>query len=344
MAYPIEFIDSSGNKTEYLFDKLSLDVKFLKYSKNEIISNNPRIELVVEEWYIKSLDKIIEFKKTTKYMNNEGIRRNFQKYGKSTHISNTTSYGDDEFIEWYPHMLNETKNIEKVRKYLNKYGGIMYGQNVPYTEDLIFINVSNMDNMSDINKFELLINDINKCSTLLNNRNKKRNRPGLLSIPSNNKDIDNLNNNIINKKNDMKKLSDTNKNSNSGLFMPVHLRDNFNKFFPVTEDENNSKKELFKVPKNNNKYKFVIKGINNSINVTHTDIIDLLVKYSPTLSEKPHIANVFILKDKKTNKNKDICLVNFKNEKLKDKVLNECLKHKVLFNNCVLLIEDGYNN
>jgi hypothetical protein len=110
---------------------------------------------------------------------------------------------------------------------------------------------------------------------------------------------------------------------------------------PRNRDQN-----LFKVHKRleQPKFTFVIKGIPDPHTVTHNDILEALCRTSHTLRGNPNVASVFILKDKQSNRQKNMCLVNFRKEDIKNQVLQECQSSRVLFNSCILEVEDGRNN
>jgi len=119
-----------------------------------------------------------------------------------------------------------------------------------------------------------------------------------------------------------------------------------------TNSKNNNQKPkkqgVFKVQKNNGhrkKYTFVVKNYGFPESITEDDIKNTLMQYSHTLQNiQSRSWNVYILKDKNTGKNRDMCLVNFYDEEIKNMVLNECLSCSIGINNVIVNIEDGHNN
>lgn len=349
-----------GEEIKYLFDKTSPDVEFVKYIKNAVISETPRVELIEEEWHIKSLDKNIKLSRKYTFNNKIGERRNWKQYGSLS--SDKSSVGEDVFLEWMPSMLSFPENLKKVRSIVELYEKYKYNISaMPVDFDLIFINTSYSDRLSMLYKsrYEDLIYDVNRISDKLLHRNKKLNRNGLTiteDIPDN--EYNENNENIANKINTMREIAKT--NTSEGLFVPVHLRsgyknimekdssnmsvsastENVNEFEPSTDNT-----KLFQVPKvKPKKYTFVIKDIPDPNNKTEQDIIDVLMNYSMTLQDNPRAVSVYILKNKSSGRNKNMCLVNFKKENIKKQVFEECTRCKITMDNTVLIIEDGKKN
>lgn len=361
LAHKITF-SKNGKLTEYLFDKNSKDVEFVKYIKNSVVNDNPRIEEIIEEWYIKSLEEYVEIRKTLKYNLNSKIaeRRDWKSFGNVNRNNNTlenTNIGEDVFIEWLPSILDNPKNKNYIEKYCHNNKLFEYTQNSnSTTQDLIYINDAIYNELNDMEKYKDLISRTNNISNNMNkvNKNKKLQYklPIAKSFIENNvicKD-DTLvdSNNIINS------ITKINNNGDSkGLFVPVHQRSGFNNIIrnnrnnnESNRNDNESNRNIFKVHKKMDqpRFTFVIKGIPDPETVNQNDILDALCNTSYTLRENDRLASVFIIKDKNTRKQKNMCLVNFRNEDIKNKVLNECLSSRILFNNCILSVEDGHNN
>lgn len=350
-----------GEEIKYLFDKTSPDVEFVKYIKNAVISETPRVELIEEEWHIKSLDKNIKLSRKYTFNNKIGERRNWKQYGSLS--SDKSSVGEDVFLEWMPSMLSFPENLKKARSIVELYEKYKYNISaMPVDFDLIFINTSCSDRISMMYKsrYEDLIYDVNRISDKLLHRNKKLNRNGLTITDDilDNDDNENNDNNI--KINTMREIAKT--NTSEGLFVPVHLRSGYKNIMEkdgsnmsdTVENDNEDvldsdtvvdKPRLFQVPKvKPKKYTFVIKDIPDPNNKTEQDIIDVLMNYSITLQDNPRAVSVYILKNKSSGRNKNMCLVNFKKENIKKQVFEECTRCKITMDNTVLIIEDGKKN
>lgn len=361
-AHTITF-NNNGIKQKYLFDKNSMDVEFIKYVKNKVVCEKPRIEEIIELWRIKSLNKEIEVKRTLKYklVTKKVERRDWKPFGHdSIDTMNKSNYGDDTYIEWSPEILNNSKN----RKYIEKY--YVEGCNNKYNnednktmQDLIFINTNIPNQLGNLEKYNILISKTNRISNVLTKINRNRKLPGLLPIAKtyidNNLDTnsrkDKLSNTMVN---DIAKTTNHEFDDN-GLFIPVHRRSGFRNMMRTrryrnnndsNNDSNNEGQNLFRVRKREDqpRFIFVVKGIPDPQYVINTDILDALCNTSHTLRENPKAASIVILKDKQTRKQKNMCLVIFNKEEVKNKVLQECQSSRVLFNNCILSVEDGNNN
>jgi hypothetical protein len=351
----------NGESIEYLFDKSSTDVDFVEYVKNSVISVSPRIEETVEKWHIKSLDRDVEFKTTRKYTKVSKIaeRRDWESYGtKNTNTMENTLYGEDTFFEWSPSILKNPKNLKYIENYCNDNYRVQYHNNIPKTtSDLIYINTTNKEEQTTLLKYENEIARVNKISDGLNALNKKQMRETLSKLPKtyieNNLDVKAT----TGSSSMMKDIAKTNEsNTENGLFVPVHLRTKFkNMQLSIPQqrrlnknrgNSHNSDDKLFKVHKrlDQPKFTFVVKGIPYPDSTSQSEILESLCKTSYTLRQDPKMASVFILKDKETRKYKNMCLVNFRKEELKNKVLQECQSSRVLMDNCILNIEDGRNN
>ena len=358
-TFEIKYVEGE-NEIKYLFDKTSPDVEFIKYIKSETISAIPRIEIIEEEWRIKSLDKRVKLSRKYTFTNKIGERRNWDSYGSLS--TDKPTIGEDVYLEWMPSMLSNPDNLTRVRNLVTEYENVKYNiEKMSRNFDLIFINTNANDRLSKIYKtrYEDLITDVNRISERLLNRNKKLNRNGLTIIDNNNINIsntsseDNNNENI----NTMKEIAKT--NTSEGLFVPVHLRSAYKNIIKNTKQSNNVETEidnndecesnvkLFQVPKTKQKpkkYTFVIKDIPDPNNKTESCIINTLMDYSLTLQDDPSVVSVYILKNRANGRNKNMCLVNFKKEHIKNKVLEECTRCKITMDNSVLIIEDGKKN
>jgi hypothetical protein len=343
--HKITFINNNETQ-EYLFDKNSMDVEFVKYVKNTVICESPRTEEIIELWHIKSLDKDVEVKRTLKFnpVSKVTERRDWKPYGyESNDTMNKTNLGDDVFIEWSPSILYCKNNYSS--QYTNNIDNT--------TQDLIFINTDMNHQLHNMEKHNDLITTTNRISNSLTKINRNHSQPGLLPLAKtyieNNLDgkskIDKTDNTLVK---DIAKSANDDAGDSDGFFVPVHKRSGFKNMMRSKRSPNNGdiEQNLFKVHKriDQPKFTFVIKGIPDPQTVTHTDILEALCRTSYTLHENPNAASVFILKDKETRKHKNMCLVNFRKEDIKNQVLEECRTSRVLFNNCILTVEDGHNN
>jgi hypothetical protein len=344
-----------GKTQEYLFDKNSMDVEFVKYVKNTVICESPRTEEIIELWHINSLDRDVEVKRTLKYtpISKVAERRDWKPYGIDCNDTmGKATYGDDVFIEWSPSILNNHKNKEYVEKYCNDNYRAQYSSNIPKTtQDLIYINTNIEHQFHNMDKHSSLIERTNNISNSLTKINRNRSMPSLLPTAKSY-----VENNLITKsksKDDngntlVKDIAKTSRDGgdSDGFFVPVHKRSGFKNMMHSRRSPRNRDQNLFKVHKRleQPKFTFVIKGIPDPHTVTHNDILEALCRTSHTLRGNPNVASVFILKDKQSNRQKNMCLVNFRKEDIKNQVLQECQSSRVLFNSCILEVEDGRNN
>lgn len=354
--HTITFINN-GETQEYLFDKNSMDVEFVKYVKNIVVCESPRTEEIIELWHIKSLDKDVEVKKTIKFnpISKIADRRNWKPYGyDSNDTMNKTDIGDDVFIEWSPSILKSKKNKKYIENYCKENYSSQCTNNIDNTtQDLIFINTDMNNQLYNMEKYNDLINTTNRISNSLTKINRNHKQEGLLPVAKTYIE-NNLDGNSKTDKSDNTLVKDIAKSANDdggdrdGRFVPVHKRSGFKSMMHSKRLSKNGDtgQNLFKVHKRveQPKFTFVIKGIPDPQTVTHTDILDALCRTSYTLYENPSSASVFILKDKETRKQKNMCLVNFLKEDIKNQVLQECQSSRVLFNNCILTVEDGRSN
>ena len=346
----------NGETQEYLFDKNSMDVEFVKYDKNVVICENPRTEEIIELWHIKSLDKDVEVKRTLKYkpVSKVAERRDWKSFGiDSNDTMNKTNVGEDVFIEWTPAILNNSKNMKYVETYCNDNYRAQYSNNISKTtQDLIFINTNMEHQLYNMDKHSSLIERTNNISNSLTKINRNRTQPDLLPVAKTYIE-NNLDGKSKTDKSSSNMVKDIAKTANDGVdrdgfFVPVHKRSGFKNMKRYKRSPKNSDnvQNVFKARKRveQPKFTFVIKGIPDPQTVSYMDILDALCRTSYTLRENPNVCSVFILKDKQTRQQKNMCLVNFRKEDIKNQVLQECQSSRVLFNNCILEVEDGRNN
>ena len=408
MVHTIIFKDNDTNEEiNYLFDKNSYDVKFVKYITNIVSSIEPRIEEVEELWYIKSLERDVKIKKKYTYSSGKSEitkRLELNNYGKDNiNPMDKVSQNEYVFMEWNPSILDNPKNLQIINNYTNKYS--LYLKNKIHISndcDLIFINenmlnkhknIKNIKNKFNFNnnnndnnnndneneneneneRYEDTIKLVNNLSSKMNNYNKLKTNKPVLPIPKSYKGncINKINTNA---NNSIRKLAEQHiQNNTSNLFMPVIINININNDNNDNDDnddnndnnDNNNdnnddndngkllgfrnKSGLFKVKKYKDsqygkRYTFIIKGIPYPNNTNNECIINSICNVSLIIKNNPSLISIYILKDKKTHKQKNMCLANFNTEKVKNEVLADCIKSRVYLDNCSLIIEDGNNN
>lgn len=368
--------EQDGVMKQYEFSSYSKDVEFRGYKTNKVISTDPYTELVEEKWYIKSLDKEIVLKRTTKYFGELAKRRQWEQYGNNN--DNSASVGEDVFMEWNPEILRNKSVLRQVEKYY--YSG---GNNNNDPRDIIYFNQNISTNyvnnyLSPAIQYQDLIKNVNKLSDNKIKNIKTLARKTLLPIPRNDNQ-NHITKSTVNHRH-MKTIAQSNtSSSNDGMFVPVHLRKGYksnrnsrNNTRPgsacstnsdksndssdtKTRDtqNNHNNKRLFQVPRRNQhqhqhqkRYTFVFKGLPNPDDLTNEIILNIVYKHSYTFREikDPRMCSVFILKDKNTGKNKNMCLVHFKKEDVKNTVLEELLSQRITHDHVIIHVEDGKNN
>lgn len=363
--------EKDGVMHQYSFSSYSKDVEFRGYQTNKVISIEPYTELVEEKWYIKSIDKDIIIKKTSKYYGELAKRRQLEQFGNNN--ENQTTLGEDVFMEWNPELLRNKDVLKKVEEYYNTFGN---NNNDP--KDIIYFN-QNIDTqqvnnyLSPAIQYQDFIKNVNKLSDIKLKSIRTLPRKDLLPTPKN----DNKNHitKITDNHSNMKTLAQSNtSNSNNIYFVPVHLRKDYksnknktrlssnssdksydnlcvNKTTSNNNSNNNTDTKLFKVPSRNQqqyqkRYTFVFKGLPNPDYLTNDIIQSILYNHSYTFREikDPRMYSVFILKDRKTGKNNNMCLVHFKKEDIKNAVLKELLSQRIKHDHVIIHVEDSKNN
>lgn len=337
--------EKDGVTHQYKFDTRSKEVEFVEYVSNKVISKEPYTEEVVEKWYIKPLDCFVKITRTSKYFGELAKRRQLKKFGKYT--SNYASVGEDVFIEWNPSVLGNSN----ILKYANNYVKTRANDDLDESNVLYFnknISQNDKNSMMCLSRYEDLINNVNEISNNKMKQIRKTNRRQLLPTPREGENLVQ----VSKKENEkMKEISSTNNSSSqNGLFVPVHLRKGITKSHSSQNDDTNNNKQsknskVFQVPKKQHapRYTFVFKGLPNPEDLTQ-DIIKNIIydnSYTYRTSNNPRACSVFILKDRNTGKQKNMCLIHFKNKELKEQVLSELQNTRITFEHVIITVEDG---
>jgi hypothetical protein len=347
-TYVYEY-EKEGVKTQYNFDTRSKDVEFVEYISNTVKSLEPYTEEVVEKWLIKPLDKHIKITRTTKYFGDVAKRRQYNVFCKDK--NNYASLAEDVYFEWNPAVL-DTSNIKNhAYQYEMSNGG-----NDLDSSNVLYFNKNNQltDNyiLQTQNKYSDLIDNVNSISNKKVKDIRKAKSKPLLNIPRLGE------NRITNNDNfdKMKELSSSNSySSNNGLFVPVHLRnkqtpasryDSASRYDPSSRNDSASRNDnIFRVPKRQHapRYTFVFKGLPNPNDMTPDIIKQIIYTNSPTFRtiKNDRECTVYIIRDKNTGKQRNMCLIHFKTEHLKNNILDELLNTRITYDHVIINVENS---